>query len=174
MVGFQRQPFSIHEKETERLPRELLKNYKIKPREEREKIKEEIKRLKEEKLKASAVANQEEEKRKVETEKTAREQEKKTVTSKRNLGKSAAQKITLLGLRNISYKDLDTTKKDTFDPKMLITEDDNDDEEYRQIMKKFEIIKEEVASPQSKPKQARGGLTSRITRKSINLQYVFS
>jgi hypothetical protein len=138
------------------LPRELLKNYKTKPKEETERIREEIRKLRKEKMRESVVIKQEEKKAEVEQ----KEQEWKA-TSHKQLSKNATQKITLLGLRNISYKDLDKMKKDTFDPKVLIAEDDNDDEEYKQIMKKFEIIKEET------PEKAQGPLTSRAAHKSI-------
>lgn len=124
--------------------------------------------MREEKLKASVIVNQEEEKKKAEFEKEKREQERKAITSRVHMGKSATQKITLLGLRNISYKDLDKQRKDGFDPKMLIAEDDSDDEEYKQIMKRFGAAKEESPSPKAKGKQVQGSMSSRVVRKSVN------
>ena len=45
MDGFQRQPFHVREKETDRMPQELVSNYVVKPKEVTEKIKEEIKQM---------------------------------------------------------------------------------------------------------------------------------
>jgi len=145
----------------------LVKKYKPKSKEEIEKIKEEIKKLKEEKARESIIIKQEEEKKRTEAEAKAKaEAEKKQRNQEEKaISKSVTQKITLLGLRKLSYKDLENPKKDTFDPKILIADDDNDDEEYKQIMKKFEIIKEEP--PKERSKRAQGVSTSKATHKSI-------
>ncbi len=45
MVGFQHKPFYIREKETNRLPQQLVKGYKVLPKEVAERIREEIQKL---------------------------------------------------------------------------------------------------------------------------------
>lgn len=139
----------------------------MKPRKATEKIREELKRKREEKKQISAVPVKQEQKKE-----EKKEQIKKASVSNRSAAQRNTQKITLLGLRNISYKDLDKMKKDSFDPKILITEDDSDDEEYKEIMKKFELNKGEVGSAKNKSKEPFSALTSRATPKNINIPYL--
>lgn len=161
MTGFQRQPFAVREKETERLPREFVEHYKVKPKEVTEKIKEEIKRLRDEKLKKENPVKFESEilkqsalvpkSEKIEKPKIkAPPKTKPKPARKINPAEEAARKVTLVGLGNASYKDLAFFKGDNFDPEMLITHDE-DDPEYAEIMKKFEHHKNESLAVDSKP-----------------------
>ena len=92
-----------------------------------------------------------------------KEKKKPPIGSTKKRVSQKNRKITLLGLESLSYNDFVEIKSDNFDPKSLVI-DDEEDEEYKEILKKFD-----VKSPEPTNKKLGGAFTSRMVYKSVNL-----
>lgn len=188
LSGFQRQPFSVREKDTQRLPKEMVEHYRVQPKEITEKIKEEIKRLREEKARTKMQ------------EKgftTPSGQNSVIPSSRHGKGKGASNysdikggsgpsnrrkkhgsedighKITLLSLGNISYKELGMIKGEEFDPAQLLTNEEEDNE-YKEILKKFECKKSEsMSAGEGVKREVDTGRLGIAKNSSVNLKSMY-
>ena len=162
------------------MPKELLENYHAQPKEVTEKIREEIKQLRQEKARqemarldaarlaeatrlASAkegLGNPADSARNVGGTPNARLSSSKEVYKGKSAGllrrkkaesKDMASRCTLLGIGTITYKDILQPKDERFDPASLVADDD-DDPRAREILKKFEYHTIQRPKPPLAPK----------------------
>lgn len=146
----------LREKETLRLPKELVANYHVQPKVVTEKIRKEIQKIKLEKSTKLKIPELEKEIQKVERKtsespKKAGSQPKlrKSVGNRRLEKGGNSQVFTLFALESSTYKDIQAIKDDNFNPKTLLVNDE-DDPECREILKKFG----------TKPKEANEALSN--------------
>eukprot|EP00831_Metopus_contortus_P056936 TRINITY_DN4928_c0_g1_i1.p1 TRINITY_DN4928_c0_g1~~TRINITY_DN4928_c0_g1_i1.p1 ORF type:complete len:761 (-),score=157.68 TRINITY_DN4928_c0_g1_i1:122-2404(-) len=177
LSGFQRQPFAVREKETKRLPKELVKNYVVQPKEVTEKLLEEVKKLKSKKIK-----RQEECKSVSITDRQSipnSTQALRKIESSAGLAPLRKQKLphtktrfTLRTLEKISYKDIPELKSMNFKPEDLI-EEGEEDPDYSEVLQRFDARYSAsfspVANPTSEP-QIPGTCRAKNTKNVYNIR----
>ncbi len=143
----------------------------MQPKAVTEKICEEIKRLREEKVQALSPEKRLLSSTSADVVKPLRtnssvdprseSKPKPTGRRKKNASEDASRKMTLLSLGNISYRDLPQLQGEAFDPADLVGNDD-DDPEYEAILRKFEFRSPESSAAPSNLKSMYFTLSSTL------------